>query len=105
LLPSLLDDLNTPAALAALSAPLKAINDLLSTKAGRKAADRLQQLARHQAAIASGLQLLGLARAAARAAKDFAAADAIRIELAQQGVAIMDLPDGSTTWRPVQVGP
>ncbi|KAL6756771.1 tRNA synthetases class I (C) catalytic domain-containing protein [Haematococcus lacustris] len=201
LLPALLDDLNTPAALAALSAPLKAINDLLSTKAGRKAADRLQQLARHQAAIASGLQLLGLvptrlssasetalapppgtpaevagtvadasgseaetpgttadaprdaltprpqtltmvesalpddtvllrvlaelrglalirvgldeahvagrmqARAAARAAKDFAAADAIRIELAQQGVAIMDLPDGSTTWRPVQVGP
>jgi cysteinyl-tRNA synthetase len=31
------DDLNTPQALAALSAPLKAANDLLSTKQGRKA--------------------------------------------------------------------
>ena len=30
------DDLNTPLALAALSAPLKAMNDLLSTKKGKK---------------------------------------------------------------------
>jgi cysteinyl-tRNA synthetase len=37
---ALLDDLNTPAALAELSAPLKAINDLLTTKAGRKAPNR-----------------------------------------------------------------
>jgi hypothetical protein len=37
---ALLDDLNTPAAVAALAAPLKAINDLLSTKAGRKNANR-----------------------------------------------------------------
>lgn len=34
---ALADDLNTPQALAALSAPLKAANDLLTTKAGRKA--------------------------------------------------------------------
>lgn len=33
---ALLDDLNSPAAVSAMSAPLKAINDLLSTKAGRK---------------------------------------------------------------------
>ena len=32
----LLDDLNTPVAVSALSAPLKAANDLMTTKAGRK---------------------------------------------------------------------
>lgn len=36
----LLDDLNTPVCISALSAPLKAVNDLLSTKAGRKNANR-----------------------------------------------------------------
>ncbi len=41
------------------------------------------------------------ARADARAAKDFASADAVRIKLASQGVAIMDTPQG-TTWRPLQ---
>ena len=39
------------------------------------------------------------ARAAARAAKDFAAGDAVRVELAAKGVVIMDTPEG-TTWRP-----
>jgi cysteinyl-tRNA synthetase len=38
-------------------------------------------------------------RAAARAAKDFAAADAVRLELEGAGVLIMDTPQG-TTWRP-----
>ncbi|WP_373049229.1 cysteine--tRNA ligase [Vulgatibacter sp.] len=38
------------------------------------------------------------ARAEARKAKDFAAADAIRDELAKSGVEIMDSP-GGTTWR------
>ncbi|KIY97033.1 cysteinyl-tRNA synthetase [Monoraphidium neglectum] len=37
---SLLDDLNTPAVVGALSAPLKAVNDLLTTKAGRKNPNR-----------------------------------------------------------------
>jgi len=40
------------------------------------------------------------ARAAARAAKDFGAADGIRIELERQGIVIMDTP-GGTTWRPL----
>ncbi len=38
-------------------------------------------------------------RAAARRAKDFAEADAVRARLAAGGVLIMDTPDG-TTWRP-----
>jgi cysteinyl-tRNA synthetase len=39
------------------------------------------------------------ARAAARQAKDFAAADAVRQELAAKGVMLMDSPQG-TVWRP-----
>lgn len=38
-------------------------------------------------------------RAAARVAKDFAAADGVRQELAQLGIMLMDTPQG-TTWRP-----
>ncbi len=38
---ALLDDLNTPSAVSALSAPLKSINDLLFTKAGKKQKGRL----------------------------------------------------------------
>ena len=41
---ALLDDLNTPSAVSELSAPLKAANDLLTTKAGKKADDRLLQV-------------------------------------------------------------
>jgi cysteinyl-tRNA synthetase len=37
---ALADDLNTPAVLAALSGPLRTINELLTTKAGRKRSDR-----------------------------------------------------------------
>lgn len=39
-LTSLCDDLNTPQSVSVLSAPLKAINDLLTTKAGRKNPNR-----------------------------------------------------------------
>jgi hypothetical protein len=48
---ALLDDLNTPSAVAALSAPLKTINDLLFTKAGKKAKGRLDTLAGIQQGI------------------------------------------------------
>ena len=37
---ALADDLNTPLAVASLSAPLKTLNDLTSTKKGKKAAGR-----------------------------------------------------------------
>jgi cysteinyl-tRNA synthetase len=39
------------------------------------------------------------ARKAARAAKDFTGADALRAELAALGVELFDRPDGSTDWR------
>lgn len=39
-------------------------------------------------------------RAGARASKDFARSDAIRAELADLGIALMDGGDG-TMWRPV----
>ena len=54
------DDLNTPLALAALSAPLKAMNDLLSTKKGRKAKGRLHTLAQYQLALQETFRLLGM---------------------------------------------
>lgn len=38
-------------------------------------------------------------RAAARAAKDYAASDAVRLRLEARGIAIMDTPQG-TTWKP-----
>ena len=65
---ALADDLNTPAAVAALSAPLKALNDLLHTKKGRKAQGRAQALACYHAALAASLQLLGLPGGAGAAA-------------------------------------
>ncbi|EIE25292.1 tRNA synthetase class I (C) family protein [Coccomyxa subellipsoidea C-169] len=57
---SLCDDLNTPQAFAALSEPLKTMNDLLHTKKGKKAGGRLQTIATLQQALNSVLELLGL---------------------------------------------
>lgn len=54
------DDLNTPLALAALSAPLKAMNDLLSTKKGKKAKGRLHALAQYRLALQETFRLLGM---------------------------------------------
>ncbi|GAX78750.1 hypothetical protein CEUSTIGMA_g6187.t1 [Chlamydomonas eustigma] len=149
---ALLDDMNTPSAISELSGPLKAANDLLTTKAGRKAPNRVSQLASIERQLGQVLRLLGLVpavagstlapesnssltsnvslevvnqvltelrrlvlvranlseadvlarigiRAEARQAKDFQAADRVRVELAGMGVMIMDTPEG-TTWRP-----
>jgi cysteinyl-tRNA synthetase len=128
---ALADDLNTPITVAALSSPLKAVNDLLTTKKGKKQADRLHLLASYHGAMQGVLGMLGLwpedpaatlvemknlalirsglsegevaaaieERAAARAAKDFEAADAVRKRLEALGVMIMDTPKG-TEWKP-----
>jgi cysteinyl-tRNA synthetase len=130
-LAALADDLNTPLAVAALSGPLKSINDLLHTKKGKKTPGRAEALASYHAALQGALGLLGLwtadpnvalaemrelalaragltegevadaiaERAAARAAKDFDAADGVRLRLEERGVMIMDTPVG-TTWKP-----
>ncbi|KAL4431628.1 hypothetical protein ABPG77_001470 [Micractinium sp. CCAP 211/92] len=128
---ALADDFNTPLAIAAFSAPLKAANDLLHTKKGKKEAGRLQTLASLHAALQTALELLGLwaeqpavvlaelrelalrraglteeqvaaaieERAAARAAKDYAASDAVRLRLEGLGILMLDTPQG-TTWKP-----
>jgi len=60
---ALLDDLNTPAVVGALSGPLKSINDLLSTKAGRKNPARLPLLAQHASGVGAAAALVGMAPA------------------------------------------
>ncbi|GIL80416.1 hypothetical protein Vretifemale_9621 [Volvox reticuliferus] len=57
---ALADDLNTPAAVSALSGPLKTINDLLTTKAGRKRPDRLAVLAQLHVALGTVMGLMGM---------------------------------------------
>ena len=111
----LLDDLNTPAAIA----------ELHQLAHNAQHADDAQTAAAWRGQLKSGAQLLGLLnhdveewfhgagkqlpqdaqieekinqRLAARAARDFAAADAIRDELAALGILLEDTADG-TTWR------
>ena len=57
---ALADDLNTPLVLGSLSAPLKAMNDLLGTKKGRKAAGRLVALRQLHETVESSLAVLGI---------------------------------------------
>jgi cysteinyl-tRNA synthetase len=112
-LAALSDDLNTPLALAELSAIASEANKSEAfhwprLKGAMLAAGRLLGLlqqdpedwARGDEGDASRIDALVAARVAARKAKDFAEADRIRKELAAEGVEIMDGPDGST-WRKV----
>ena len=114
---ALADDINTPAALAHLHDALGALNK----------ARRPEEIARRKAAVLAGGKCLGLfgrdpedwfrwqpegaetlaeadierlieKRAQARKARDFATADAVRDELAANGVQLEDRPDG-TIWR------
>ncbi|KAI9192420.1 hypothetical protein LWI28_022724 [Acer negundo] len=57
---SMCDDLHTPVVLAALSDPLKTINDLLHTRKGKKQAMRLESLAALEKIIRNVLTVLGL---------------------------------------------
>jgi cysteinyl-tRNA synthetase len=118
----LLDDLNTPAALSELHAlfsgsmeagasslgwdfydPDHAAIALASARIlGLLQSDPAEWEARKRSGLAiaeSEIQKRILARAAARAAKDFAESDRIRDELAALGVRLKDNKDGTTTWE------
>ncbi len=110
-LSALCDDLNTPLALAELSALATEANksemhDWPRLKGQMLAAGALLGLlqrdpddwARGDAGDAQRIDALVQQRIEARKAKDFAAADQIRKALAAEGVEIMDGPSGST-WR------
>jgi cysteinyl-tRNA synthetase len=111
------DDLNTPAAMAALSA--------LATSLRQAVTAKLQDATVKQRTLVLAGALLGFlqsdpgawfeggadealkakvealigARAEARRAKDWAAADRLRAEIAELGVEVLDGPDGTATWR------
>jgi cysteinyl-tRNA synthetase len=61
--------------------------------------DLARDIGRAPAALPAGAQALLDERAAARAAKDFAASDRLRDDLASLGVAVMDTPTGQE-WSP-----
>ncbi|CAH9076044.1 unnamed protein product [Cuscuta epithymum] len=60
LLTSLSDDLHTPVALAAMSDPLKMMNDLLHTHKGKKQEMRIESLVALEKTIRNALSILGL---------------------------------------------
>jgi len=57
---SMSDDLNTPVGVAALSEPLKTINDLLHTRKGKKQALRVESLLAVEKEVRNVLEILGL---------------------------------------------
>ncbi|HYE94818.1 MAG TPA: cysteine--tRNA ligase [Rubricoccaceae bacterium] len=118
-LAAMLDDLNTPEALAAAYRGVNALlarhreHPLAGTDA-QSAADFLDQTnallgivrsehgeaatASEEDPLAAQVEALLAAREAARAARDWARADALRAEVDALGVEVMDGPEG-TTWR------
>jgi cysteinyl-tRNA synthetase len=106
---ALCDDLNTPAAIAALHnlADRAIAGDALAA-AGLHAAGRVLGLLQsepdawfHGDVDAAAVEAAIAERIAARKSKDFARADAIRAELLAQGIALEDNA-GGTSWRRVE---
>ncbi|HTN11981.1 MAG TPA: cysteine--tRNA ligase, partial [Acetobacteraceae bacterium] len=103
-LAALCDDLNTPLALSAMHALADAaMAGDATASAGLRAAGDLLGLLQNPHwfqgdSDATGIETAIAARIAARKARDFARADAIRAELAAQGIQLEDGPAG-TTWR------
>jgi cysteinyl-tRNA synthetase len=111
------DDLNTPAAMAALSALATSLRQAVTTKLG-DATVKQRTLVLAGAllgflqadpgawfeggadeALKAKVEALIGARGEARRAKDWAAADRIRGELTGLGVEVLDGPGGTATWR------
>ena len=97
-LAALRDDLNAPGALAAL-------HDLRDDPSGLRAAGRLLGLLCEDEGVwfrgggdDARIEAMLAEREAARGARDFARADAIRAALAEEGILIEDGPSGAT-WR------
>lgn len=99
------DDLNTPAALGALFDFVREINTLAgdsTQEALKAAAETFDELTgvlgllynRRQAEIPADVLALVEERAAAKKAKDWARADAIRAELTEKGYTVEDTPQG-----------
>ena len=115
---AMLDDLNTPAALAAALDGVKLLNGIgenlngASARRARAWLDRTNALlgivyqesetaapdAGETDPLAEQVEALLAERKAARKAKDYARADAIRDEIDALGIEVMDTPEG-TTWR------
>ncbi len=113
-LAALADDLNTPAAIAALSALVTNANNAKKPAEQAKAKGELMAAARLLGVLAQDperwfrasfgeeaareIDALVAERVAARQAKDYAKSDALRDALAARGVEVMDSAAGST-WR------
>jgi len=88
--------------LARLGRELREVGGVLGvfgSDPGSYLAERRDRLVKRKGIPVTTVDAQIAARVAARAGKDFARADAIRAELAAQGIELLDRPDGTTDWR------